>query len=106
MTEQEICRSYRQADNKKYQLQVLMELTCKSKYQIIAVLFKNGENIPQSMIDQQLYRRLDKIEEEVADRERECKEIANALIGENRRKEHGNRIQRHGRTEKEQQGRS
>lgn len=34
--------------------------------------------------------------------EMEYKEIVTALTGENRRKEHGNRIQRHGRTEQEQ----
>lgn len=38
--------------------------------------------------------------------EMEYKEIVTALTGENRRKEHGNRIQRHGRTKQEQQGRS
>lgn len=87
MTEREICGSFRRAENQKQQIQILTELTCKSKYQIIGILLRNGEKVPKS-IENQLYKRLD------------------ALTGENRRKEHGNRIQRHGRTKQEQQGRS
>ena len=87
VTEREICGSFRRAENQKQQIQILTELTCKSKYQIIGILLRNGEKVPKS-IENQLYKRLD------------------ALTGENRRKEHGNRIQRHGRTKQEQQGRS
>ena len=46
-------------------------------------------------------RRLDALDAQIFECEMEYKEIVTALTGENRRKEHGNRIQRHGRTEQE-----
>lgn len=84
---------------------ILTELTCKSKYQIIGILLRNGEKVPKSIANQ-LYKRLDALDAQIFECEMEYKEIVTALTGENRRKEHGNRIQRHGRTEQEQQGRS
>lgn len=80
---------------------VMTELTCKSKYQIIGILLRNGEKVPKS-IENQLYKRLDALDAQIFECEMEYKEIVTALTGENRRKEHGNRIQRHGRTEQEQ----
>jgi hypothetical protein len=80
---------------------ILTELTCKSKYQIIGILLRNGEKVPKS-IENQLYKRLDALDAQIFECEMEYKEIVTALTGENRRKEHGNRIQRHGRTEQEQ----
>ena len=77
---------------------VLTELTCKNKYQIIGILLRNGEKVPKS-IENQLYKRLDALDAQIFECEMEYKEIVTALTGENRRKEHGNRIQRHGRTE-------
>ena len=97
--------SFRRAENQKQQIQILTELTCKSKYQIIGILLRNGEKVPKS-IENQLYKRLDALDAQIFECEMEYKEIVTALTGENRRKEHGNRIQRHGRTEQEQQGRS
>lgn len=73
--------------------------------QIIGILLRNGEKVPKS-IENQLYKRLDALDAQIFECEMEYKEIVTALTGENRRKEHGNRIQRHGRTEQEQQGRS
>lgn len=105
MTEREICGSFRRAENQKQQIQILTELTCKSKYQIIGILLRNGEKVPKS-IENQLYKRLDALDAQIFECEMEYKEIVTALTAENRRKEHGNRIQRHGRTEQEQQGRS
>lgn len=104
MTEREICGSFRRAENQKQQIQILTELTCKSKYQIIGILLRNGEKVPKSIANQ-LYKRLDALDAQIFECEMEYKEIVTALTGENRRKEHGNRIQRHGRTEQEQQGR-
>lgn len=101
MTEREICGSFRRAENQKQQIQILTELTCKSKYQIIGILLRNGEKVPKS-IENQLYKRLDALDAQIFECEMEYKEIVTALTGENRRKEHGNRIQRHGRTEQEQ----
>ena len=105
MTEREICGSFRRADNKKQQIQILTELTCMSKYQIIGILLRNGETVPKT-IESQIFKRLDALEEQISECEREYKEIVTALTGGNRRKEDGNRIQRHGRTEQEQQSRS
>lgn len=104
VTEREICGSFRRAENQKQQIQILTELTCKSKYQIIGILLRNGEKVPKS-IENQLYKRLDALDAQIFECEMEYKEIVTALTGENRRKEHGNRIQRHGRTKQEQQGR-
>lgn len=88
-------------NHQKQQIQILTELTCKSKYQIIGILLRNGEKVPKS-IENQLYKRLDALDAQIFECEMEYKEIVTALTGENRRKEHGNRIQRHGRTEQEQ----
>ena len=101
VTEREICGSFRRAENQKQQIQILTELTCKSKYQIIGILLRNGEKVPKS-IENQSYKRLDALDAQIFECEMEYKEIVTALTGENRRKEHGNRIQRHGRTEQEQ----
>lgn len=67
----------------------------------IGILLRNGEKVPKS-IENQLYKRLDALDAQIFECEMEYKEIVTALTGENRRKEHGNRIQRHGRTEQEQ----
>ena len=101
VTEREICGSFRRAENQKQQIQILTELTCKSKYQIIGILLRNGEKVPKS-IENQLYKRLDALDAQIFECEMEYKEIVTALTGENRRKELGIRIQRHGRTEQEQ----
>lgn len=61
------------------------------------VMLKDGKSI-----ENQLYKRLDALDAQIFECEMEYKEIVTALTGENRRKEHGNRIQRHGRTEQEQ----
>lgn len=72
----------------------------KDCHQIIGILLRNGEKVPKS-IENQLYKRLDALDAQIFECEMEYKEIVTALTGENRRKEHGNRIQRHGRTEQE-----
>jgi len=98
VTEKEICRSFSRAENQKHQVQILSELTCKSEYQIIGILLRNGMDVPKR-IEARLYKKLDALEEKIQECEIEYEEIATALLGENGRKEHGNRIQRHGRTE-------
>lgn len=100
MTEREICRSFQRAENQKQQIQILTELTCKSKYQIIGILLRNGEKVPKS-IEDQLYKRLDALDAQIFALEAEYKEIVTALTEENRRKEHGNRIYGYGCTEQE-----
>ena len=77
----------------------------QARERVFTVSVLNGEKVPKS-IENQLYKRLDALDAQIFECEMEYKEIVTALTGENRRKEHGNRIQRHGRTEQEQQGRS
>lgn len=73
-----------------------------SDYRYIAAEWRE---VPKS-IENQLYKRLDALDAQIFECEMEYKEIVTALTGENRRKEDGNRIQRHGRTEQKQQSRS
>ena len=73
MTEREICGSFRRAENQKQQIQILTELTCKSKYQIIGILLRNGEKVPKS-IENQLYKRLDALDAQIFECEMEYKE--------------------------------
>ena len=65
VTEREICGSFRRAENQKQQIQILTELTCKSKYQIIGILLRNGEKVPKS-IENQLYKRLDALDAQIS----------------------------------------
>lgn len=78
MTEGEICSMYRNAKNRSKQLLILAELTGKNKAEIIAILLKNGEEVAERDINQ-LYKRLDTLEAQIAEREREYKAIARAL---------------------------
>lgn len=71
-----------------------------SKGEINVERTETSEKVPKS-IENQLYKRLDALDAQIFECEMEYKEIVTALTGENRRKEHGNRIQRHGRTEQE-----
>ena len=80
MTEREICIMYREARNQNTQLQVLAELNDVSRNEIIRILVKNGEKLPSRAINQ-LYKRLDVLEAQISEREKEYKEIVRALNG-------------------------
>lgn len=80
MTEREICLSYREAKNRNTQLQVLAELNGTSRVRIIGILLKNGEKLPDRVISQ-LYKRLDVLDAQISEREREYREIVQALNG-------------------------
>lgn len=80
MTEREICIMYREARNQNTQLQVLAELNDVSRNEIIRILVKNGEKLPSRAINQ-LYKRLDVLEEQISEREKEYREIVRALNG-------------------------
>ncbi len=80
MTEHEICYLYREARNKVTQLQVLAELNDTDRNKIIEILVKNGEEIPDRVI-RQLYRRLDALDAQISEREKEYRGIVRALIG-------------------------
>lgn len=80
MTEREICLMYREARNQNTQLQVLAELNDVSRNEIIRILVKNGEKLPSRVINQ-LYKRLDVLEAQISEREKEYREIVRALNG-------------------------
>ena len=80
MTEREIRLMYREARNKNTPLQLLAELNGVSRNEIIRILVKNGEKLPDRVINQ-LYKRLDVLEAQISEREREYREIVKALNG-------------------------
>lgn len=80
MTEREICIMYREAKNQNSQLQILAELNGVSRNEIIRILVKNGEKLPSRAFSQ-LYKRLDALEAQISEREKEYKEIVRALNG-------------------------
>lgn len=83
MTDREICRSYHTARHKAQQIQILAELNDVDNLEIIKVLVRGGEKLPRSTANK-LFKRLDKLEMEIREREREYKAIAAVLKGENR----------------------
>lgn len=84
MTEREICRSYREAKKQNMQLQILAELNGVSRVRIIGILLRNGETVSSSVI-KQLYKRLETLEAQISEREKEYLEIAQALSGKETR---------------------
>ena len=71
---------YREARNQNKQLQILAELNGVSRNEIIRILVKNGEKLPYRAISQ-LYKRLDILDAEISEREKEYREIVRALNG-------------------------
>jgi len=80
MTEREICLSYREAKDKRKQIPILADLSELSKPEIIGILLRNGENVMKQDIEQ-LYKRLDTLDAQIAEREREYRAIVKALTG-------------------------
>lgn len=80
MTEREICLSYREAKDKRKQIPILADLSELSKPEIIGILLRNGENVMKQDIEQ-LYKRLDALDAQIAEREREYRAIVKALTG-------------------------
>lgn len=81
MTAREICYSYRSAKHKEQQIQILAELNGVDSLEIIKVLVHGREELPDSTVNK-LFKRLDKLEMEIREREREYTAIAAALKGE------------------------
>ena len=79
---------YRDARNRNTQLQILAELNDVSRNEIIRILVKNGEKLPSRVINQ-LYKRLDVLEAQISEREKEYKEIVRALNGGEKQEERG-----------------
>lgn len=94
MTEGEICRQYRSAKDRASQLQILADLNCVPRLEIIKILMHNGEQVrlplaankkrTTELTDEEytaaLFRRLDVLDREISKREREYREIV-AVIG-------------------------
>lgn len=80
MTDQEICSSFRRAENPVEQIKILSQLALKDELEIIAILIAGGEKPADKTIDK-LYKRLDKLDAEPFAREREYKNIVAALCG-------------------------
>lgn len=80
MTEREICIMYREAKNQNTQIQILADLSSMSRIEIIKILVRNGEKLPSRAINQ-LYKRLDALEAQISEREKEYREIVQALNG-------------------------
>lgn len=80
MTEREICIMYRDAKNQNTQLQILADLNSVSRIEIIRILVSNGEKLPSRTVNQ-LYKRLDVLDAQISEREREYREIVRALSG-------------------------
>lgn len=80
MTEREICIMYREAKNQNTQIQILADLSSMSRIEIIKILVRNGETLPSRAVNQ-LYKRLDTLEAQISEREKEYREIVQALNG-------------------------
>ena len=81
MTEREICQSYHNAKSRAQQIQILAELNDVNTLEIIKIVSRGGEMLPESVLNK-LCRRLDKLDREIMEREREYRAIASALKGE------------------------
>lgn len=80
MTEREICIMYREAKNQNAQIQILADLSSVNRLEIIKILVRNGEKLPSRAINQ-LYKRLDALDAQISEREKEYREIMQALNG-------------------------
>ena len=78
MTEREMYLMYREARNQNEQIQILAELNGLNRNEIIRILVKNSEKLPSRVINQ-LYKRLDVLEAQISEREKEYREIVQAL---------------------------
>ena len=80
MTEWEICSSYKHAKYKNRQIGVLAELNGMDWIAVVGILVRNGEKIPRETITR-MYKKLDALEIQIAEKEREYERIAGILQG-------------------------
>lgn len=96
MTEGEICRTYRLSKDKGEQIQILADRNCTSRAEIIGILVRGGEKVritlpsrgkkrTRELTDAEyykaLFKRLDVLDEQIAQRENEYREIVAAIKG-------------------------
>ena len=79
MTAREICRSYHSARHKAQQIQILAELNAVDSLEIIKALVRGGERLPDSTVNK-LFKRLDKLEMEIREREPPCPAVIFQLV--------------------------
>lgn len=80
MTEWEICSSYKYAKYKNKQIGVLAELNGMDWIAVAGILIRNGEKIPNETITR-MYKKLDALERQIAEKEREYERIAGIMKG-------------------------
>ena len=66
MTEGEICRQYRSAQDRASQLQILADLNCVPRLEIIKILMHNGEQVRLSLAVKGKKRTTELTDEELA----------------------------------------
>lgn len=105
MNSEQICREYREAKNKKQQIGILADQNLCGKSEIIKILIEAGEDmscmepkkkekpkeapkepLPEVVLGV-LYARLDLIDQEMAAKEEEYKQIVNFIKNYNRQQE-------------------
>lgn len=101
MTEEEICREYRGAKDKKKQITILADQNVCPKAAILQILANGGEDIghmrPKAankekgalpgVIVAALFEKLEQIEKELAEKEEEYKQIADFIMNYSKRQE-------------------
>lgn len=80
MTDYEICYSYRTAKYKSRQIHIIAELNGTKDLEVIKVLTKNGEALPENTIEK-MFKQLERLDEQIKEKEREYKEIVEVLTG-------------------------
>lgn len=80
VTEREICSSYKHAKYKNRQIGILAELNGMDWIAVAGILIRNGEKIPRETIAR-MYRKLDALEIQIAEKEREYERIAGIMKG-------------------------
>ena len=80
VTEREICSSYKHAKYKNRQIGILAELNSMDWIEVAGILIRNGEKIPHETIIR-MCRKLDALEKQIAEKEREYKRIAGFMKG-------------------------
>lgn len=95
MTDEAICKSYREAKDRAEQIEILKDLNCTTRSKIIKILVRNGYKVRiaipskgmkkrRELTDDEyqkaLYRRLDILDENIAKMENEFRDIL-AVLG-------------------------
>jgi TolA-binding protein len=69
---------YREAKDQDKQLQILAELSGKSKAEVIKILIQNGEKLSDKEVGR-MHKQLDKLNAKIVELEKEYREIAQTL---------------------------